>query len=136
MPRRTLAPGGRPCRVNVLLDVIGAHRLEQRNRALTWAVLFGVPVLCIAVLIDRRRKWMDEATSVYVANRSLAGMAAILRHVNALFAFYYALLHAWLAFGSSTAYTRLLSALFAIATLPVIFVLTQRRPRRSAPQTR
>lgn len=75
---------------------------------------------------------MDEASSMYVANRDVAGMVEILRHVDAVFTFYYALLHVWLVLGSGTVQARALSALFAIGTLPVVFAIARRLVSREA----
>ena len=97
--------------------VIRDPALGRGKSAALWAILIGIPAVCIALLLDRRSMWMDEATSMFVASRDLTGMAEILRHVDAVFAFYYLVLHAWLAFGNGTVYARSLSALFAIAAL-------------------
>ncbi len=91
-----------------------------------WAVLLGIPAVCIAVLVDRRSMWLDETTSMLVAGQDVAGMAQILRHVDAVFALYYGLLHVWLTVGTGTVHARMLSALFAIATLPVAYALARR----------
>lgn len=106
--------------------------LAQRLTAAVWAVVFGVPIACIAILADRRSMWLDETTSMLVAGRDLAGMAEILRHVDAVFALYYGLLHAWLAFGTGTVHARMLSGVFAIATLPLVYALARRLANREA----
>jgi uncharacterized membrane protein len=112
--------------------VIRDPALGRGKSAAMWAVLIGVPAVSIALLLDRRSMWMDEATSMFVASRDFAGMAEILRHVDAVFAFYYVVLHAWLAFGNGTVYARLLSSLFAIAALPFVFAMTRRLVNRDA----
>src|SRR5471030_2696270 len=101
--------------------VIPADALGRRRTLAMWAVFVGVPAVCIAMLVDRRSMWLDETTSMLVAHHDLAGIAEILRHVDAVFALYYGLLHAWLALGNGTVYARMLSALFAFATLPVAY---------------
>ncbi len=109
----------------------GEGLARQRTLAM-WAVLVGVPALCIAMLVDRRSMWLDETTSMLVAHHDLAGIAEILRHVDAVFALYYGLLHAWLALANGTVYARMLSVLFAIATLPVAYALARRLVNREA----
>lgn len=59
-------------------------------------------------------------------------MVDILRHVDAVFASYYGLLPVWLVVGSSTVHARMLSVVFAIATLPVAYVLARRLLGREA----
>ena len=96
------------------------------DRVSTWAVLFGIPVICVALLIDRRSIWLDEASSIYVAQHDMAGMIEILRHVDAVFALYYGMLHGWLIFGDGAVWVRMLSVIFALATLPVSYAIAQR----------
>ena len=111
---------------------IAGAAIARRRIVAKWAVLAGVPAVCMAVLIDRRSMWLDEATSMLVVSRDLTGMVQILRHVDAVFAFYYGLLHAWLILGTGTVHARMLSALFAIATLPVAYALARRLVSREA----
>ena len=88
--------------------------------------MLGIPAICAALLIDRRSIWLDEASSIYVAQHDLAGMIDILRHVDAVFALYYAMLHGWLTFGDGAVSVRMLSVIFALATLPVAYAIARR----------
>ncbi len=97
---------------SVRMTSAGMVRARWRTAAM-WAVLLGIPAVCIAMLVDRRSMWLDETTSMLVARRDFAGMADTLRHVDAVFAFYYGLLHVWLSLGTGTVHARMLSVLFA-----------------------
>ncbi|MBV9439399.1 MAG: glycosyltransferase family 39 protein [Candidatus Eremiobacteraeota bacterium] len=97
-----------------------------------WAVLLGIPALCMVLLLDRRSMWLDEVTSMMIAHRDAAGIMHILQRVDAVFALYYGLLHAWLAVADGTASARALSALFALATLPAAYALGNRLLGRRA----
>ncbi len=74
--------------------------------------------------IGHKPYFWDEAWSVVAASRSLHGLVAIFPHRDADTALYYFLLHGWIALhGTGEGYVRLLSALFAVATVPVTAVL-------------
>ena len=99
---------------------------RANDRPWVWAILLGVPMICVALLIDRRSIWLDEASSIYVAQHDLAGMIDILSHVDAVFALYYAMLHGWLIFGDGAVWVRMLSVVFALVTLPVAYAIARR----------
>lgn len=65
--------------------------------------------------------WLDEANSIAIASEDFRGLVDRLRIENNLPA-YYLMFHAWIAaFGSSEVASRLLSGLFYIATIVVVF---------------
>ena len=68
--------------------------------------------------------WVDEATSLRFARGSLAQLwswSTIVDPGNP--PLYFSLLHGWLVFGDSEASLRLLSALFGVLTIPLVYTL-------------
>lgn len=70
--------------------------------------------------------WLDEALSVNIARLPLDQLPEALRRDGSP-PLYYLLLHGWMAmFGTSTTAVRALSGLFAVAALPLIWLLGRR----------
>jgi mannosyltransferase len=91
-----------------------------------------VPVLLVVALgaclrlyrIGVQPLWVDEATSLRFARGSLSQLwswSTLVDPGNP--PLYYSLLHGWLVFGESEASLRLLSALFGVLTIPVVYAL-------------
>jgi mannosyltransferase len=87
------------------------------------AVALGV----VLRFVTRSPLWLDEALSVNIAKLPLGDIAQALRH-DGHPPLYYALLHEWMAvFGSSDGAVRALSGVFALITLPLIWLVGRRR---------
>jgi len=67
--------------------------------------------------------WFDEGVSVAIARLDWYNFARILWRREANMSLYYFLLHYWVHFGGSEFFIRSLSVFFAIASVPVIFLL-------------
>ena len=68
--------------------------------------------------------WVDEAWSLRFAHRSLAQLWSWSKLIDpGNPPLYYSLLHGWLVFGDSEASLRLLSALFGVLTIPLVYAL-------------
>ena len=67
--------------------------------------------------------WFDEGVSVAIARLDWYNFARILWRREANMSVYYFLLHFWLYFGGSEFFVRALSVLFAVASVPVIYLL-------------
>lgn len=67
--------------------------------------------------------WFDEGVSVAIARLDWYNFARILWRREANMSLYYLLLHYWLHFGGSEFFVRSLSVLFAIASVPLIYLL-------------
>jgi uncharacterized membrane protein len=91
-----------------------------------------VPVLLVVAmgaflrlyLIGAQPLWVDEATSLRFARQALGELwswSTIVDPGNP--PLYYSLLHGWLVFGDSEASLRLLSALFGVLTIPLVYAL-------------
>ena len=77
--------------------------------------------------VTRSPLWLDEALSVNIAKLPIGQIPAALRH-DGHPPLYYVLLHAWMSvFGSGDVAVRALSGLFAVATLPLAWVIGRRR---------
>ncbi len=106
---------------------------DLRSRA--WALLehpWAVPALLTALAaltfvweIGDRSLWLDEATSVTFARRFVTDFPVFSDYNMTL---YYGLLYVWtnLGVGESEAAVRLLSAIFATASVPILYGLTRR----------
>ncbi|MGY6499534.1 MAG: glycosyltransferase family 39 protein [Acidimicrobiales bacterium] len=76
--------------------------------------------------------WLDEALSVNIASLPPGQIVEALRQ-DGHPPLYYLLLHGWMeVFGDGDVAVRSLSALFGVLTLPVVWVLAQRRGGRDA----
>src|SRR4051794_40779903 len=86
------------------------------------AVLAGIAFRLYA----RSELWLDEALSVNIASLPVHDMFEALRH-DGHPPFYYLLLHEWIdVFGDSNIAVRSLSAVFAVAALPLAWVAGRR----------
>jgi mannosyltransferase len=70
--------------------------------------------------------WFDEGVSVAIARLDWYNFARILWRREANMSLYYFLLHFWLHLGGSEFFVRSLSVLFAIASVPAIYLLGRR----------
>lgn len=86
------------------------------------AVMAGIALR----LYSRSPLWLDEALTVNISRLPLSQLTEALRRDGAP-PLYYALLHGWTSvFGAGDIGARSLSALFSIATLPLLYLLGRR----------
>ena len=78
-----------------------------------------------SLFLGRHSLWLDEAVSFNIARVPSEGLAAALSR-EANMPLYYLILRGWIALGSSEATLRSLSVVFAVATIPVVYVLVAR----------
>ena len=92
-------------------------------------MLVGIALLLLGCtsffLIGEKSLWLDEAYSVQLV-RSWPGMWSQLLTYDHNAWLYYILLYGWARLGNNEAYVRGLSALFAIASLPVYYLLSKK----------
>lgn len=80
----------------------------------------------------RSELWLDEALTVNIAQLPIGQIPEALRHDGAPPA-YYLLLHAWMGlFGTGNVAVRSLSGVFAVATLPLIWLAGRRAAGKAA----
>ncbi|MGH7863386.1 MAG: glycosyltransferase family 39 protein [Candidatus Binataceae bacterium] len=70
--------------------------------------------------------WLDEAASVARADTDWATFFRVFGHGEPNMVLYFGLLHGWLAFGKSEFTIRLLSVLFSVAAIALIYALARR----------
>ncbi|MGH2596817.1 MAG: glycosyltransferase family 39 protein [Actinomycetota bacterium] len=95
-------------------------------RAVMFAVLLVVALGALLRIyrIGAQPLWVDEASSLRFARGSLTQLwswSTLVDPGNP--PLYYSLLHGWLVFGDSEARLRLLSALFGVLTIPLVYAL-------------
>ncbi len=76
--------------------------------------------------IDVKSFWIDEGVSAAFTRLGWYDLARILWRREANMSLYYLLLRAWTQLGDSVAWIRGLSALFSLATVPVLYALGRR----------
>lgn len=90
--------------------------------AVVGAVLVGLPLR----FVTTSHLWLDEALSVDIARLPIGDIPDALRH-DGHPPLYYWLLHGWIAaFGEGDTAVRVLSAVFAVAALPLVWALGRR----------
>jgi uncharacterized membrane protein len=94
------------------------------------SVLLSATVLTAALLrfhaLAVKPFWFDEGVSVAIARLDGYNFARLLWRREANISLYYLLLRPWLHFGNSEAFIRGLSVVFALATLPALYLLGRR----------
>ncbi|HUP84179.1 MAG TPA: glycosyltransferase family 39 protein [Acidimicrobiales bacterium] len=118
-PVVTRAPGQGAVASGAATDGVAA------SPPLSRAAIGAVAVASLAGIVlrtsTRSELWLDEALTVNLANVPLGHLTEALRRDGAP-PLYYALLHGWISiFGTGNQAVRLLSAVFGVATLPVLY---------------
>jgi len=99
------------------------------------AVIWWAPVAAAAAVMAWFGLWglarqsamgNDEAASRWAASLSLALLAHLLRHVDAVHGLYYLLLHGWMAVGTSPAVLRVPSVIAMVAAAALMVILARR----------
>ncbi len=119
------APGG-----------LGATDREPEKAERWWAATAVLIVAMAGGLVLRfyagTPLWLDEALSVNIARLPLGEIPGALR-LDGHPPLYYVLLHGWIElFGESDGAVRALSAVFSIATVPMLWIVARRRGSRVA----
>jgi mannosyltransferase len=76
--------------------------------------------------IEKRSIWYDEAFSIAYSSLNWSGLWAHIRGQEANMCFYSVLLKLWLLMGSNEFAVRSLSAVFAVTTVPVVYLIGKR----------
>ena len=78
-------------------------------------------------LLDSKGMWLDETFSVWLANHSVGDMLDWIVRIDQHPPLYYLLLHYWIKINGDTAYyARMLSVLFGVGTIPVLYLIGKR----------
>lgn len=107
---------------------------DSHSHVTFWLII--VVILAAAfrfALLGSKSLWLDEASTFWIAGSNFASIRDDLTSpqlndsVYALYmGLYYALLHFWTRFGQSEFWLRLPSALFGVATVPLLYALGSR----------
>jgi mannosyltransferase len=107
-----------------------AYSLETGFQNRSAAALLSFITLLAAVIrvlyVSSKSLSLDEGFSVYMSHTSSAGFWSIIWNGELNMALYYALLRVWLHVGTTEFVIRLLSVLFGILTIPVVYFLALR----------
>jgi mannosyltransferase len=109
---------------------LSAYRAPQAPSSPLQLSLLAVIAVFAAVLrfhaLAAKSFWFDEGVGVAIARLDWYNFVRILWRREANMALYYLFLRAWLHAGGSEFFVRTLSVLFAIASIPVIYLLGKR----------
>jgi mannosyltransferase len=97
-----------------------------RSSVVTAAVATAVAAALDALFVGRKSFWEDEGSSWAFAQGSLSNLKHAVLHVDPNMTLYYGLLHLWLHVADSEGAIRALSGIFAVLTVPVIYLLGDR----------
>ncbi len=103
--------------------------MQFRNLCFPKPYLYHIPIFISIVscfyAIGRQSIWLDEALTLDIA-RNWNSMWNILLFREPYMWLYYIFLFLWTRFGQGEAYVRSLSAIFAVMTIPFIYLLASR----------
>lgn len=102
------------------------------QQGLILAVAFIAAACLRFTLIGDKSLWVDEATTIAIARTEWRDFLAVTTRSELNMCFYNLLLRSWLRVGSSEAWIRGLSAMFSLATLPVLYSLAKQLISRQA----
>jgi len=129
--------GGSGARKRALLSGFARSRHALLSPATGWLVV-GI-LMCVAAFltthaIGAKSLWLDEALSARIAQFDPAdGVSATYSTPTpGAIALYYVLLHFWSAVSSDETWLRLLSAICAVAAIPLVYLLGTRLIGRAA----
>lgn len=102
------------------------------RRAALAAVVAAVAAGVVLRFVTTSPLWLDEAMSVNISRLALGDIGEALRH-DGHPPLYYVVLHGWMAvFGESDLAVRALSGVFALTTLPLVWLVARRVGGREA----
>jgi len=88
--------------------------------------LLAAIIVVAAVLhwhIGQESLWLDEGASVGIVRLPWSAFLKLMYEHEANMVLYYLLLRGWMVFGASEAWLRALSAVFSVATIPVVYLI-------------
>lgn len=100
--------------------------LHQRGAGLLVAGLTALAAVPSLLFLGRESLWLDEAYSVFVAWLPAGDFWDLITSSQANSGLYYVLLRGWVALGVGEAWVRLLSVVFAVASVPLCFAVGRR----------
>ena len=107
------------------LQLIRPRAIRVDRRVLVFAETVLAAILAFAA-IGTRSFWLDESVSVTMAKLDWGSLVHELRVREGNMSLYHLLLFGWIRLGDSELFVRSLSALAAVATVPLGYLLTRR----------
>lgn len=104
----------------ISLSILDQRLFSRPMLALTGLVIIGT-ILRLFFLADKSI-WLDEAYSISLSQQTLSDLLRLVAESDNHPPFYYLLLKLWLLPGDSAGYVRLLSAIFSIAAIPLMYL--------------
>ena len=137
MTERSTRDRPRPAVSTVRRPAPAAAAVARRAGPARWAAaaIWWAPVATAVAVMAGFGLWglarqsamgNDEAASRWAASLSLAQLAHLLRHVDAVHGLYYLLLHGWMAAGTSPAVLRVPSVIAMVAAAALMVILARR----------
>src|SRR6266851_5509028 len=117
-PNRDSAPGNRPVR-GTILPLSG-------SLSLLLGAILPIALLLRVVHLQQKSFWLDEWYSIGVARLNWPAFVHLIANREANMVLYYALLRFWMRFGESEVFIMLLSILFGLAALPIVWAIGDR----------
>ena len=119
---RLALPTGHLARLAARLAARVREALSTREGQALAAMVAGGAILRL-LFLGGESLWLDEAFSVTISRRGLLDLLRMVVRTDAHPPLYYLVLKLWMGFGSSETHVRLLSALFSIAAIPVMYAV-------------
>ena len=111
-------------------QVVAGSRYALQTSSRTHLILVALATALLAVLsfhaLDAKTFWLDEAASVQISRLDWYNFARLLWRREGNMSLDYLVLRFWLHLGSTPFFVRTLSVLFALATVPTVFLLGRR----------
>jgi mannosyltransferase len=117
------------------MTAVRSLRSRPDPERLAWlgVALAGVAALGFGLFgIKTRSFWLDEATSIVIARLAPADLLRTVATGEANSSLFYLLLSAWRQLGEGEIRLRLLSVLFGLATIPLLYLVGRRTVGRTA----
>ena len=115
---RDSALADRPAR-NAILPIRG-------SLSLLLGAILSVALLSRLIHLQQKSFWLDEWYSIGVARLNWPTFVRLIANREANMVLYYALLRFWTRFGESEVFIMLLSVLFGLAALPIVWAIGDR----------
>jgi mannosyltransferase len=93
---------------------------------LWWAVVIVIAAALRLAFLGSKSFWLDESASSLLARADWHVFATALLHRQTNMALYYALLRVWVHFGVTDVWLRLLSVVFGIAAIPLLYLVAEK----------
>ena len=99
---------------------------HSRQEVILLVLIMHLAALLMLLFLGEKSIWLDEALSIYVARLDFSGMLQMMSEMERGQTLYTILLHYWSSLGTSEFIIRSLSVVFALGTVPLVYLLGAR----------